>query len=289
VSQIAPRLWGLFGRPWVDLSPLVDISRFAELDREITRGLCEVETTVTGGSLKWMGVVAPWQVDDGYRDLMDAVRAMTDDELADLVALADDPAAIDTARREDLVLGDESDHPLNRAQARLLAIRHGVYFPWKVCFHFLENDRWEDKHSGAGKSFTADAERVFPATVAFIRSLPFLEIGRAVLFGLEANDHAPLHRDTEPGQGLAVAQSISFAPRRGKRFYLQNREDDPPTVVDAPVYWFNDMDRHGVLADPFFRYSIRVDGVLDPAFVREVERVARGGSIDARSAYPRRR
>ena len=111
--------------------------------------------------------------------------------------------------------------------------------------------------------------------MAFLRSLPFREIGRAVLFGLEPNDHAPLHRDTEPGDALGVAQSISFAPRRGKRFYLQNREGDPPTVVDAPVYWFNDMDRHGVLADPFFRYSIRVDGVLEPAFVREVEKLAR--------------
>ena len=90
------------------------------------------------------------------------------------------------------------------------------------------------------------------------------------------SDHAPLHRDTEPGDALGVAQSISFAPRRGKRFYLQNREGDPPTIVDAPVYWFNDMDRHGVLADPVFRYSIRVDGVLDPAFVRAVEKLARG-------------
>lgn len=270
-----PRLWGVFGRPWIDLSPLIDTSGFPALDREITRGLCEVETTVTGGSLKAMGVVAPWQMDDGYRDLMDAVRAMTDDELADLVALADDPSAIDVADRDALAFGDETDHPLNAAQARLLAVRHGVYFPWKCCFHFLENDRWEDKHSGAGKAFHPDAARVFPRTLAFIRSLPFVEIGRAVLFGVEPNDHAPLHRDTEPGDALGVAQSISFAPRRGKRFYLQNREGDAPTVVDAPVYWFNDMDRHGVLADPVFRYSIRVDGVLDPAFVRAVEKLAR--------------
>ncbi len=270
----APELWGIFGRPWIDLSSLIDTSAFPALDREITRGLCQVETTVTGGSLKWMGVVAPWQMGDGHRDLMDAVQAMTPDELEDLVALADDPSAV-PEDRAGVSFGDETDHPLNRAQARLLEVRHGVYFPWKTCFHFVENHRWEDKHAGEGKRFAEGAERVFPETVAFIRRLPFREIGRAVLFGLEAHDHAPLHRDTEPGSDLRVAQSVSFAPRPGKRFYLQNREDDPPTVVSAPVYWFNDMDRHGVLADPAFRYSIRVDGVLEPRFLAEVERLAR--------------
>ena len=33
---------------------------------------------------------------------------------------------------------------------------------------------------------------------------------------------------------------------------------------------------HGVLADPFFRYSIRVDGVFERDFVRALERAARG-------------
>lgn len=267
-------LWGLFGRPYVDLSPLLDTGSFAALDREISIGLAQVETSYTGGSLKWMGVVAPWQMDDGYRDLMDAVHAMTAEELADFAALADDPASIDLSRPEELRFGDETDHPLSAAQARLLAVRHGVYFPWKGCYHFLENERWEDKHSGAGKDFHAEARRLFPQTIAFLRGLPFREIGRAVLFGLEPNDHAPFHRDTEPGSG-PVAQSVSFAPRPGKRFALQNREEDEPTVVSAPIYWFNDMDYHGVLADPFFRYSIRVDGVFEPAFVREVERLAR--------------
>lgn len=271
---MTPRLWGLFGRPFVDLSPLIDTTVFPALDREITRGLVEVETTVTGGSLKHMGVVAPWQRDDAWLDLVDVVRAMSDRDLDDLASLADDPEAWRARPRDELVVGDESDLPLNAAQARLLTLRHGVYFPWSTCFHFVENHRWDDKHIGAGKSFEAEAERAFPATCAFLRSLPFLEIGRAVLFGLSANDHAPLHRDTEPGRDLAIAQSISFAPRPGKRFYLQNREEDPPLVVDAPIYWFNDMDRHGVLADPFFRYSIRVDGALEPGFVREVERLA---------------
>jgi hypothetical protein len=270
------RLCGIWGRPWIDLGSVLDTACFDALDREITAGLARVDAGYTGGTLKWMGVTAPWIADDGYRDAMEAVRAMTRDEFRDFIALGDDGvSALDPDRRGEYVFGDETDRPFSRAQERLLAYRHGVYFPWKVCYHLLENDRWEDKHHGAGKDFGDEARAVFPATVAYVRSLPFREIGRCVVFGLEPNDHAPLHRDTEPGAALQVAQSVSFAPRAGKRFYLQNAEDAPPAVIDARIYWFNDMDYHGVLPDPCFRYSVRVDGVFEPAWVRDLERRVR--------------
>lgn len=269
------RLWGVLGRPWLDLGPLIDTGCFPELDREIVSGLARVELGATGATLKWMGVVAPWQRDDGFRDAMAAIEAMTDAEWQDFVALAGDPARLELARRRDYSFGDETSHPFTAAQIALLTQRHGVYFPWKVCYHLLENDRWEDKHSGAGKAFSAEAEAVFPRTLAFVRSLPFREIGRCVIFGLQPGDHAPLHRDTEPGAALQVAQSISFAPRPGKRLYLQNHPDSPPLVVDGRIYWFNDMDYHGVLPDPEFRYSVRVDGVFTPDFARALGRHVR--------------
>lgn len=265
---------GLFGRPFIDLGDLLDDAALTEMDREITRGLVRVTPSYTGGSLKWMGVVAPWQMEDGYLDLMHVVEQMSRDELAELAALGDTPVDLDGGPA--VAFGDETDHPLTLAQMRWLSLRHGVYFPWKVCYHLLENDQWDDKHSGAGKDFSDEARSLFSATIARIESLPFREIGRVVIFGLEPNDHAPLHRDTEPARALSVAQSISIDPRGDKRFYLNNAEGDEPLVVDARVYWFNDMDYHGVLADPFFRYSLRVDGVFERDFVRALERAARG-------------
>ena len=264
--------WGLLGRPYLDLSPFLDAAKVAALDREILGGLAEVETGATGATLKWMGVVAPWMRHDGHRDAMEAIRAMDADDFEQFVALGD--ADVDLGQQATLEFGDETDQPFTAAQVRLLLFRHGVYFPWKVCHHLLENDRWEDKHSGAGKDFSDEAREHFPQTVAFVESLPFVEMGRCVIFGLMPGDHAPLHRDTEPG-ALQVAQSITFAPRPGKRLYLQNAPDAEPVIVQAPLYWFNDMDYHGVLADPTFRYSVRVDGVFEPDFVRLLERAAR--------------
>lgn len=266
------RLCGLFGHPYLNLEPHFDLSVLPRIDREITLGLSRVEPSYTGGTLKWMGVVAPWQRNDIYTDAMHAVEAMTLEEWTDFVSLAEDPSAFDPAKWREYKFGDETDHPFTRAQMELLKLRHGVYFPWKVCYHLLENDRWDDKHSGEGKSFSEEAREVFPQTVAFIESLPFEEIGRVVLFGLEANDHAPYHRDSEPGRSEAIAQSISFCPRGNKRFALRTSADGEPLVIASRMYWFNDMDWHGVEADPYFRYSIRVDGRFDPAFLRSIGR-----------------
>lgn len=282
-APTASRLCGIFGRPYADLSELLDTSGFDEIHREITRGLALVDTSYTGGTLKWMGVCAPWVATDTHRDAMHAIQAMSRDEIAELVALGDDDAPSLDPGDPHLTFGDETDRPFTIAQQRFLEQRHGVYFPWKVCYHLLENDKWEDKHSGEGKDFSDEARELFPKTVAFVESLPFVEIGRVVVFGLLANDHAPAHRDSEPGKALGIAQSISFEPSRGalgaadrhKRFYLASPDGSHREEVEAPIYWFNDMDWHGVHADPYFRYSVRVDGALEPEFLDRIRRQMR--------------
>ncbi len=196
-SRSAPII-GLFGGPYIDLDHLVDQETLAEVDREVSLGLARVELGQTGGTLKWMGVVAPWQRDDDYLDAMDVIRSLTHDEYATFLDLAAERELLSDAPQATTEFGDETERPFSIEQMRWLSYRHGVYFPWRVCYHLLENERWEDKHSGAGKSFSEEAREHFPKTLALIERLPFKEIGRAVIFGLEPNDHAPLHRDTEP-------------------------------------------------------------------------------------------
>ena len=268
------KLRGIFGRPFVDMTPFVDVSRFGELDAEVCEGLTKVETSFTGATLQWMGVTAPWVREAGYRDAMDVLAALPDDEFARFVSLGD--GELDLSKRAECTFGDETDHPFTLAQMKWLKVRHQVYFPW-VAYHLLENDRWDDKHSGEGKSFTEEARRVFPKTVAFVEDLPFVEIGRVVLFGLEPHDHAPDHRDSEPGQALSIAQSMTLDFHGGKGLTLTDPSRSERVRIDARAYWFNDMDYHGVPAAPFFRYSIRIDGVYEPDFLAEVERSLRRG------------
>jgi hypothetical protein len=265
------RLCGIWGRPYIDLSEVIDISCFEAIDDEVMTSLPRVEASYTGGSLKWMGVTAPWVNDDPYADYMQVIEGFSREELAKFVSYADHPERFDLDKQAEYRFGDETDHPLNREQMLYLKYRYGVYFPWKVCYHLLENDRWEDKHSGSNKDFTDEAKAMFPRTVEFIKSLPFKEIGRCVLFGIEANDHAPAHRDSEPGKALTIAQSISFDPRGNKRFYVCDPQGTSKTIIESPIYWFNDMDYHGVDPDPYFRYSIRVDGLFEPSLLDKMK------------------
>ena len=267
-------LHGIWGRPFIDLAPLFPGAPLAAIDAEIGLGLTRVATSYTGGSLKWMGVVAPEVERDPYADFMHVVSRFTPDELATFVSLSDTPGDVELDPRGPPAFGDETDHPLSRRQMLYLKYRYGVYFPWKVAYHLLENVWWEDKNSGAGKSFRPEAREVFPRTIAFVESLPFREIGRAIVFGLEANDHAPLHRDTAPGSKAEVEHCITLCPRRNKRFFLADPERTTRLHVDTPIYWFNDADWHGVEADPYFRYSLRIDGVFEPDFVQRVRRVS---------------
>jgi hypothetical protein len=258
---------GIWGYPYLDLEPFLDLAALPAIHEEICAALPLVEVGQTGGSLKWMGVVADRVARDPYADYMQVISGFTREQFLELVSLADEPAVFDPARWREYQFGDETDHPLNARQMRLLAYKYGVYFPWKVVYHFVENHRWEDKNSGSGKGYLPEAEERFPRTVAFLRSLPFQEIGRCLLFGIEANDHAPLHRDTEPDRAAPVAHCVTIVPAGNKRLYLMDPDEELKLPVAPRAFWFNDMDWHGVEPDPFFRYSIRVDGVFRPEFV----------------------
>jgi hypothetical protein len=60
-----------------------------------------------------------------------------------------------------------------------------------------------------------------------------------------------------------------------KRFFLMDPGLAERLEVGSRAYWFNDMDWHGVRADPWFRYSVRVDGVFEPEFLERIRREVR--------------
>jgi hypothetical protein len=131
---------------------------------------------------------------------------------------------------------------------------------------------WDDKSHGIGKRFKPEAERHFPKLVELVQSLPFREIGRCNLLGLEANDHGTVHTDLGEAEKTTVDQFITICPRGDKRVFLWDDGEQHKEYLDSRVYWFNDSDYHGVEADPYFRYSVRVDGYFDDAFMERIRR-----------------
>jgi hypothetical protein len=265
-------LRGIWGRPYVDLTRYVDAARCAALDEEICLGLAQVETSYTGGSHKWMGIVPPSLAGEPYADYGQVIAGMTRAERARFASLADEPEAVSADEIDPDAFGEERPRGLSKRQMRWLAYRYGVYFPWKVFYELIPTQGWDDKSHGVDKAFTAEALEHFPALVAFVQGLPFAEIGRCNIMGLEANDHGTVHHDRNSDEKVSVDHFITFCPRGDKKLFLWDEEQRRKVVVTPSAYWFNDGDYHGVEAAPFFRYSVRVDGYFRPEFVDRLRR-----------------
>jgi len=266
----------LYGLPFVNLEPYVDLTALRTIDDEICFGLSQVPVDYTGGSHRSMGIVPASAWRDQSADYGEVIAGMTREEFARFVALSDTPRAFDLDRPEDYTFGEERDWPLNRRQMRYLEYRYGVYFPWKVFYELVPNLRWEERSEADGKAFTAEARALFPRTVAFIEQLPFVHLGRCNILGLQSNYHGTVHRDGEDEN--EVGHFITLCPRGDKRLFLWDEDRGAEIPVTGRAYWFDDRNYHGVAADSWFRYSIRVDGVFTPDFLARLERDLRAAA-----------
>jgi hypothetical protein len=260
-------LVGIFGKPYCRLDRYLDLAGLEVIHEEVCLALTQLPVDYTGGSHRSMGIVPPSQRAACHRDYGEVIRAMSDGEFLTFRSLSDDPSRIDPARRREVEFGEEREHSLSRRQMLWLKVRFGVYFPWKAYVELIPNRYWSDKSDAAGKDFTRQARAFFPRTIAFVASLPFQHIGRCNVMGLEANDHGTVHRDGDPAEQSAPDHFISLCPNGDKALFLWDEEARKKTPVEGRAYWFNDFDYHGVDAAPFFRYSIRVDGVFRPEFI----------------------
>jgi len=268
-------LLGLLGRPFIDLEPLLPVTDWGALHDEICLGLAQVPLDYTGGSHRSMGIMPPSRAEEVVTDYGEVIRGLDAQSFETFRSLADDPGAIDTAKRSQIEFGEERSVPLSRRQMAWLKIRFGVYFPWKGYLELMPNKTWGEKASPEGKRFTRVAEAFFPNTIAFVRRLPFTHIGRCNIMGVEAFDYGTVHRDGHPEEQREPDQFISFCPAADKTLFVWDEAAKREHDVDARAYWFNDFDYHGVRSAPFFRYSVRVDGVFEPAFLEQIEAHAR--------------
>jgi hypothetical protein len=263
--------------PWVPLDRFIDTSALDTIHEEVCFALTQVPVDYTGGSHRSMGIMPTSCTAEAHGDYGEVITNLSPEAFETFRSLADDPRSIDPRRVKELEFGEEREHPLSRRQMLWLKFRHKVYFPWKAYVELIPNRYWDEKANPEGKDFTRIAKTFFPKTIAFAKSLPFVHIGRCNVMGLEANDHGTIHRDGEPDEQDAPDHFITVCPAGDKRLFLWDEETRTKTHVTGRAYWFNDHDYHGVDADPFFRYSIRIDGVFRPDFLETLRSDSRRG------------
>ena len=259
-------LVGIGGRPWIDLAPFVDVGAIASLHEEICLGLVRVPHRYTGGSHRSLQIVPASEPDPPLPDYGEVIAGLSDPQLAILASLGDGRHGPERGVR----YGEEGDIPLTMEQMRWLQYRHQVYFPWKVYVELVPSTDWADKSNTHNKRFTREAQLYFPRTVQLVRTLPLCAVGSVKILGLHGGDHGTIHRDGDPRDQDAPDTFFTLCPTPDKRLFLWDEDTGERTVITSPAYWFNDHDWHGVLADPGFRYSIRIDGAFEPSFLEKL-------------------
>jgi hypothetical protein len=263
-------LVGLWGRPHLRLDEAlarigIGAADIAALHDEVCIAYASLPVEYTGGSHRSMGIMPPSRTAEAVVDYVEVLRGLSPAQWRTFVDLADDPADFVDVDRDDV--GEERGTPLSRRQMLWLKVRHGVYFPWKGYLELIPNRRWGDKANPEGKRFTRNARTFLPRTCALVERLPFVAVGRCNVMGLEAHDHGTVHRDGDPTEQQAPDEFITLYPAPGKRLFVWDEVARTAHPIEgAHAVWFNDFDYHGVDAAPFFRYSIRVDGVFTDAF-----------------------
>ena len=263
-------LAGLYGKPYIDLERHIDLTALDAIHEEVCLALTEVPVEYTGGSHRSMEIMAPSRTAEAYTDYGEVIEGLSPEAYQTFRSLAADPETYPPHQYAS-TFGEERQYELSRRQMLWLETRHGVYFPWKVYFEMIPNRTWDEKSSPEGKAFTRLARTFFPKTIELVKRLPFLHIGRCNLYGLAPFDHGTVHRDGGPADKPAADHFLTICPGGNKRLFLWDEEEKTELPITSRAYWFNDSDYHGVLADPFFRYSIRVDGVFQPEFLERIQ------------------
>lgn len=117
----------------------------------------------------------------------------------------------------------------------------------------------------------ADTENIehFESLMKFIKTMPFVEIGRIVLFVNDHEQRTHIHRDTNtrPHEN----EFIWFRPNLVKSFFILSQSRNIKSIVTSYSAFFNEMDLHGTEPSPTMTYSIRVDGMFTDEFRNQLE------------------
>lgn len=137
---------------------------------------------------------------------------------------------------------------------------------------FIRNNKRIERTGILNKSVGADCEwtdnaKFFPTLVEYIKTMPFSEIGRVILFMTEAKNETVPHFDGKTQDERPNDDFIWFTTKPGtKNIFVMDEESKVRTYADGVhrFVWFNEMDYHGTEPVGHFSFSVRIDGKFTP-------------------------
>ena len=149
-----------------------------------------------------------------------------------------------------------------------MAGRFNLNRPWKGVVHFKKLKSFFEKNDIAEWNEVA---HLFPKLVRLVDSMPFKTVGYVMIMRSNENSHLDIHRDIYPRNHSChhINVHIDLKP---KPFFIYDPITKTKTYKDDQTlsYFFNECDLHGT--DYIFeeRLTMRVDGVFEDWFAKQI-------------------
>ena len=266
------KIEGLYGQPLVDLSPILNPCPIHIIDTEACLGLASVQTFHSGGNLQDLEVTLDDELTTSVRDFGQVIRNFSDQEFKEFVSISDTPDVFDVNKKHEYVFGEDTDLKLNDRQMKFLKYKHGIFFSWQTVYLLAapEESGWSNLRK-TKSHFSADARKYFPHLCKYVETLPFDNISRVAILGIDPLHFGMTHFDRGVDCFPEPNEFVVIAPNDKKRFFVTDSSGENRHYSSSHLYWFNDFDYHGVETDPFFRYSIRIDGKFSEKFKKTLK------------------
>lgn len=227
---------GVYGRPFVDMSGVVDMEWLRSMHDTFSAGLAKsnlVKRVVSCG------------VHPSEREL-EACKVMYH------------PEAYLTENQIKLMEGMNMEQKL-----WFMGFVAPVYHPYFVCYIRSEFE-FENKNRADRTEWTPDVDN-FPGMREFIDHLPFKEVGRILFFVTEHNHRTLTHFDArnEERRQRDNHDFLTMWTRPNKRLFVWDEDTGEKHYVDTPAAYWNELDWHGTDAAPLKTFTFRVEGVFE--------------------------
>ena len=274
-------LHGVLGQPMLDLEPYIGAVDWEAVDAEIRLALTKCDLDCCGDVMKSLNWIHPSAL-EGYVDAKDVISGFGPEEFEAFLELSDDinVSSFDLDHPEQYSMGFGTAIPFSRKQVDYLKYRYGVRFDW-ICYSLMMPnvaELFEDPRSPP-PDFTAEARALFPKTLELIRGLPLSSVFRCTIYAVDAHVLPVLHRDCSSDDECSrdPHHYVLLVPGGDLRQFVCDKALTQKHYGPSRAFWFNDHDYHGTERDPFFRYSIQVDGRFDPSFFAQLAGRAKSG------------
>jgi hypothetical protein len=240
-------------QPWISFDNLVDIKKLNSLKIETCKGFAQswavghVLPSVAGIGPNWPNGTGALPTPVG-RELVDALHSTKRD-----------PNAL--GHREVVELTKDIN---SYGYMFLKLIGDNLGIGYNLYLRAPTSPDYNDKHLESKSAWTKAAGN-FKPIIGWVKDQNiFSEIGRAVVFFNDQDQHCLMHRDRSDLNPVATPDNfiwINLFPDR-KQFYLFDGETGEEYPITSQVAWFDTENWHASKSSPFAAFSIRFDGVF---------------------------